>query len=136
MGWGVYAAAWAGLLLTEETKSQPHAPWRSAACSGLGCTGLMGTRGPRQGVQRGPGPWGSRREMLLSEAHGLKRERAGGIRSLARCAGWAQLLRALWDGCGGSGVPEGVVSVSKGRNTTPVTAGTSAGQRWPSGDPW
>lgn len=87
-------------------------------------------------MQRGPCPWGSQREMLLLEAHGLERERVGGICSLARGAGCAQLLRALRDGCGGTGVQEGVVSVSKGQNPTPITAGTSAGQRWPSGDPW
>ena len=45
LGWEVHAAAWAGLLLTEEMESQPHAPdapRRSATCSGLGRTDLMG----------------------------------------------------------------------------------------------
>lgn len=44
-GWEVHAASWAGLLLTEEMESQPRAPdapRRSATCSGLGRTDLMG----------------------------------------------------------------------------------------------
>lgn len=42
--WEVHAAAWAGLLLMEETESQSRptdGPRRSAACSGLGRTDFM-----------------------------------------------------------------------------------------------
>ena len=108
-GWGgVHAAAWAGLLLIEEMESQPRAPdgpRRSAACSGLGRTDLMGpevcgNEGALSGGAVGPVPLWVPGKMLPSGAHRPKGEQVGGIRSVAHCAGRSPLLWALQDGCG------------------------------------
>ena len=106
-GGGVHAAAWAGLLLIEEMESQPRAPdgpWRSAACSGLGRTDLMGpevcgNQGALSGGAVGPVPLWVPGKMLPSGAHRPKGEQVGGIRSVAHCAGRSPLLWALQDGC-------------------------------------
>ena len=113
-GGGVHAAAWAGLLLMEETESQSHAPdgpRRSAACSGLGCTDFMDpevceNQGALSGGAVGPVPLWVPGKMLPSGAHRPKGEWAGRIRSVARCAGRALLLWALRDGCGEPGLGE------------------------------
>ena len=143
---GVHAAAWAGLLLIEEMESQPRAPdgpRRSAACSGLGRTDLMGpevcgNQGALSGGAVGPVPLWVPGKMLPSGAHRPKGEQVGGIRSVAHCAGRSPLLWALQDGCGelGWGEVQGRGSECEEANPTPVTAGTSVGQRWPSGAPW
>ena len=143
---GVHAAAWAGLLLIEEMESQPRAPngpRRSAACSGLGRTDLMGpevcgNEGALSGGAVGPVPLWVPGKMLPSGAHRPKGEQVGGIRSVAHCAGRSPLLWALQDGCGelGWGEVQGRGSECEEANPTPVTAGTSVGQRWPSGAPW
>lgn len=75
-------------------------------------------------------------EMLPSGAHGPKGERAGGIRSVARCAGRAPLPGLCGTAAAGGGreCREWVVSVSK--RTSPLSLrGLQGGRGGPAGTP-